>query len=534
MLTILPVALLFFTALAVYILRFFPRGTGYAWLLSILMAFLTWGGILALHFYPPAPLDISAWRPFDPANADAIRFNWDAVSWPYAFSLISALTAVLLTAAARLRLNSNPITWAANLGLAGAGITTVLAVTPLAVLLSWTILDILDLLLVLRLSRNWRFTSRAVIAFVVRSISSFLMIGALAVQREQAVPMTFEAMTTTTTILVMLSIGLRLGLLPLNTPYSDDLPTQRGVISFIRLAAHAAGLAVLGRINSLNLPAGWGPALFTVTIIACIYGAGMWLFARDEIRGRPFWLLSLSGLAFLSVLNGDPAASILWGTVMITVGLSLFLYSARSKGLTGLLFFGALTFTGLPFTPAANGWAGLFSIPVNAGVLTIPVVGLLLAGYIRHSLRKDSPFRELDGWVRGVYPIGFVILILSAWLTAILGVPGWMTTDHWLPASLAVLITAITLFVGYRFWPDRLAGGRFSGQASVWLPKVGQGLAYILSFNWLYEFLWYVYRGLRRTVAFFTVIFEGEGGMMWALVLLALMITLLSARGVFR
>lgn len=534
MLTILPVALLLITSLAVFILRYVQRGTGYAWILSVSVSFLVWGGVVALHYYHPASLIVSAWRPFDPENADAIRFTWDSVSWPYAFSLISAVSAVLLTSAARLKLNSGPLTWATGLTLAGAGITAVLASTPLAILLSWTIVDILDLLLVLRLSNHSRFTSRAVIAFMIRTISSFLLIGSLAVQRGSEIPLTFTAMTTTTTLMVIISIGLRLGLLPLNTPYAEDLPTQRGVISFIRLAAYAAGLAPLGRIPQLDLPAGWFTAFYVITIIACLYGAGMWLFAKDEIRGRPFWLMALSGLAFISVLNGQPGASIVWGTVMITIGISLFLFTARSSGLRILLGLGLIALTGLPFTPAAGGWAGVFSLPVDAGFLTIIVVGLLLAGFIRHILRPDDKFSDQDGWVRGAYLIGLIILIIATWINAFLGIPGWQTASNWLPASLAVLLVVGIFIFRYRYLPEHTANIPLYAQTAGWLPRIGRGVAYVLSLNWVYGFAWYVYRGIRRIVNFLTVIFEGEGGMMWAFVLLALLFTILSARGVFR
>src|SRR3990170_2903632 len=132
MLAILPLALLVITALAVYILRYLPRGTGYAWLAAVLMTLITWGGVLALNWFTPEVFAISPWRPFDPENADAIRLGWDSISWVYAFSLICAELAVLMTAAARLRLNSNPATWTANLVIAAAGIAAVMAQTPLA------------------------------------------------------------------------------------------------------------------------------------------------------------------------------------------------------------------------------------------------------------------------------------------------------------------------------------------------------------------------------------------------------------------
>jgi hypothetical protein len=534
MLTILPVALLFITALAVYFLRFLRRGTGYAWMAAVLMAFITWGGVLALNWFTPQVFTISPWRPFDPGNADTIRLGWDSISWVYGFSLISAELAVLLTAAARFRRNSNPLTWATNLVLAGAGIAAVMAQTPLALLMAWVVLDSLDLLIVMRLSRAWKFTSRGVLAFVVRSISSFLLIGALSIQRVEGGALTFDSMFPQASLLVLLSIGLRLGLLPLNTPYTEDFPFQRGLISFVRLAAHTAGLAALARFPQSGVPAAWQPFLYTITVITCLYGAVMWLAARNEVQGRPYWLLVLSGLSFVCILQGQPSASIAWGLVMVTSGMGLFLYSARNRGLTVLVLLGALALSGLPFTPAASGWAGLVTAPFGLGDLVIILsMALLLAGYVRHSIQPADKFNELDGWVRGIYPIGLVLVILSGWIAALFGLPGREWTEQWLPAVITAVLAIGIGFVRWRVFPTGMASLSDNGWSGSLIRAADRTITNVVRLTWFYEILWFIYRGLRQLVNFVTVIFEGEGGLMWAFVLLALLVTLLTGGGAF-
>jgi hypothetical protein len=532
MLTFLPVALLVLTALAVYLLRFLRRGTRYAYLLAVLAAFLIWGGVLALHWFPPAMLRIPPWRPFSPSDADEIQFLWDSVSWPYAFSLMSAVLAVLLTAGARLKLNSNPITWAANLVLAGIGLTAVLAATPLALLLSLTLLDIFDFLLVIRLSRGRRSTTLGVMAFSVRTISSLIIIAAMAVQQVDGTALTYENMQPAAAVLIFLAIGLRLSFLPLNTPYSEDFPFQRGLVSFVRLTAHAAGLAALARLSAASLPDNWSTIFLIVAAIACLYGAAMWLFALDELKGRPFWLLTLSGLAFISVLRAQPQASIAWGVVMVTSGIALFIFSARTRGLTILLLISVLALSGLPFTPAAPGWLGLVPEPIDSvGILSIVVVALLLAGNIRHSLRSGQDLSKMEGWVRGTYPIGFFLVILSSWVAAFLGNANRLILGAWLPAIISTLL-AILLWQVHHYWlTARVSIERRSARLVAILKWIGRTVASVFSLNWFYEFLGFVFQGLRRMVYFLTVLFEGEGGMMWAFVLLVLLITLLGVSG---
>ncbi|HWR65918.1 MAG TPA: hypothetical protein VN364_07340 [Bellilinea sp.] len=535
MLTILPVALLFILALAVYILRYFPRGTGYAWLTAVLMSLIIWGGVLAYHWLQPEAFTVAPWRPFATDSADPIRLRWDSISWPFGFNLLSAVLAVLMTASARLRMNSNPLTWSTNLAVAGAAVAAVISDSPLALLLAWVMLDVIDLLLVMRLSRIWKYTSRGVMAFVVRTLSSFLLIGALSIHRSAVSdPLSFENMLPQASLLVLLSLGLRLGLLPLNTPYAEDFPFQRGLISFIRLSAYAAGLSALSHFPQNGVPANWQPILYFITLAVCLYGAIRWLTARDEIYGRPFWLLTLSGLAFICVLQGQASASIAWGVVMISSGLSLFLYSARTRGLLVLPVLGAFALTGLPFTPGSVGWAGLIIPPYNLGDgLAILVVALLLVGYIHHALRSGGNYYQLEGWARGIYPIGLFVITISGWITAFLGFPGFTIIGQWVPAVVSVVLAGAISLVLYGFLSQRIVNIQTGGWVGLFFLGAGRRLTDFFSLNWFYNFLWLIYRGIRQLVYILTLIFEGEGGLMWAFVLLALLLTVLSSGGFF-
>lgn len=528
MLTFLPAILLLITALAVFLLRFLPRGIGYAWLTSVIMTLLIWGGILAFHWIITPVVNIPAWRPFDPASADAIRFSWDSISWLYGFTLVSVCLAVLMTSGARLQASSNPLSWAANLGVTAAGLVAVLADTPLAMVLTWVLLDAIDLLLVLRLSPSWQYSARGITVFVVRTASISLMIGALVVQRFIGMPLEFDNMSPLASLLVLLSLGLRLGLLPLNLPYTRDFPFQRDLISNLRLTAHVVGLAALARISQPGIPGNWLPALYTITVFACLYGAIKWLLSRDEISGRPYWLLTLSGLAFVSVLQGKPEQSTAWGLVMAVSGAVLFLFSARTKGLLLLPLLGMVAVTGLPFTPASSGWGGLILLPFGAGdVLIILTVALLLVGYGNHARKAGDNFHELDGWVRGIYPAGLIFLLVSGWIAAALGLPGGLSVGLWWAAAAVVILTAIIGVAGLK----RQIGEALpiSPRARGLIKSGWDGLAKIFSLAWFYEFLWSIYRGLRRLVEFLSLLFEGEGGLLWSFLLLALMLTILFA-----
>ena len=53
----------------------------------------------------------------------------------------------------------------------------------------------------------------------------------------------------------------------------------------------------------------------------------------------------------------------------------------------------------------------------------------------------------------------------------------------------------------------------------------------IFSFDWFYRLVWGIYQQLSRIVAFLNLIQEGEGGILWTLLLLTLLLSLLIERG---
>jgi hypothetical protein len=52
----------------------------------------------------------------------------------------------------------------------------------------------------------------------------------------------------------------------------------------------------------------------------------------------------------------------------------------------------------------------------------------------------------------------------------------------------------------------------------------------LFNLAWLYDLLWWIYHRLLQIIQVVSEILEGEGGVLWTLVLLALLISLLQSR----
>ncbi len=529
MLLILPVVVLLISSLAILVLQFTRRGLGYAWLLAVLSSLAVWGLILWYHWRSAAPVLVVGWQPINQAVGE-VRFAFDSISWPYAFGLAGLTVAAILTASARLQARSNPYAWAAMLALAAVGILGSLAATPLALLITWTAIDLAELAVMLFSVSDGRLNQQAVVAFSARVLGSLMVVFAMLYSRANGVTLTLENLTPGTGFFLLLGAGLRLGVLPLHLPYPQEILARRGLGTMLRMVMAVTSLSLLGRISLLSLSnrlAGW---LTAFIIFALLYTAVMWLTARSEIRGRPYWLIAFSGLAVVCVLNDQPQASVIWGSAALLSGGLIFLYSIRSKALLGLPVLGALGLSGLPFTPVSGGWEGLFRYPFNLlNLVVILVLALLVVGYLRHALAAADAPSDADRWVLLVYPLGLSWLVLTQWLIHVFGRP-WPPQFGNLWASLATLLLVLVgIFLIVRGQMTSLTA-RMGWLAAI-LARVRRPLESFFRLEWVYRLLWVVYRIAQWLVKFLTGLLEGEGGILWVLLLLALLISVIQTGG---
>ncbi|HHY88860.1 MAG TPA: hypothetical protein GYA06_08080 [Chloroflexi bacterium] len=526
-LVLLPVFLLAAGAGGVAYIAAFRPGFRSTWLVVAGVALLAWAAVLGLRWLLPDPLVIPTWLPLGVPEANELRLVMDQVSWPYALSLTALLNAVVLTGAVRLTPGASPWPWAGMLGLASMSLLAILAGSPLALLITWTAIDLVDLVVVALLSDSQRLSRQAVIAFSTRATGTVLVVAAMITSLSAGEALTFDNVQPLAAVFLLAAAGLRLGVLPLNLPYTQILPIRRDLGTLLRFAAPASSLPLLARLPAGALPEGiQGPAL-GFALLACLYGAAMWLAAEDGLAGRPFWLVSLAGLAVAATLLGSPLASIAWGVALLLSGGMIFLYSTRLKGILLVGALSGLALSGLPFTPSASGWVGLagggFDPVQIAFVLT---VAMLLAGFIRHLSGPVEEVARFERWIGVVYPLGLLVLPLNQWIFPLLSYRGALTMGVWWASLAAVLLSVGILALILR------RRQQVEGLATSWLGEIarraGLALAAFFRLDWLYRVLWAGYQGLQGLAALVRSLLEGQGGVIWALVLLSLLVSLIN------
>ncbi len=539
MLILSPLILLLTAAVVLLILQWRRPGFGLSWLVATGASFATWLLFMFLRTRLPETVTIAQWQPVTLFNA-SLALLLDRVSWPYAFCLATLVLAVLLTETARSQYHSNPFVWAGSLAITALGFLAVLAGNPMTLMIAWAAVDLVDLIIRLSSINEVQVNRRAILAFSAR-IGGILILAWAVMVGQAGTPLPGQVFDLThipdqAGIFVLLAAGLRLGVFPLHLPFSQEPRLRRGLGSVLRLVPVASSLALLARLPPDIIPINWAPYLSGLSILAAFYCGAMWLVSANELAGRPYWLIGWASLSMICVINGLPANSIGWGVAAILPGSLLFLFSARERQLLFLPALGLLGLTGLPFTPAASGWPGLFGGHFSlGGIFILLSQALLLLGYARHALRLGDRMPSVERWASITYPAGLLALISADIVLGIWGWPGSRTIGIWWAGlfDLAALgLVAITYSRQFKYLQ------RSPMALTVWnipptkiIRLVFARAMQVLSLDWFYRSVGWVYQGVGALLYGVTDILEGDGGVLWALVILSLLISLFAQGG---
>jgi hypothetical protein len=517
MLALLPIILLLLTPGVMLVIRIVRPGFTYYYLLAVAGSSLTWITMLVLGFQLPQTIRLLEWSPESlfPASPTLLA---DQSTWPYAFAVATLALSAILTAVARITQHSWK-TWVSTLTVASMGMLAIFSGNLLTLLLAWAAIDLVELIIFFIQVNDSSARERAVVSFSARTAGIVLLLWA-GVVVAPGDPFIFSDIPAAASVYLLVAAGLRLGVLPLHLPFAQELPLRRGLGSILRLAPAASSLMLLTRTATVGVAQPIQPYLFTLAGLAAIYGAIGWITATDELRGRPFWILGMAALAVASAIKGHPQASQAWGLACLLTGGLLFLSSAKYRSLLIIFILGILGLTGLPFTPAWDG-AHLYAAPFDV-FLPIFLISqaILMTGYLRHALAASSDLSGSERWIRTVYPLGLGLLPLSHYLIA------WQTPlphdntgnyAEWWAGLSVLIITALLIFIGQR---------------DLHLPSVIMPVwNRLYSLKWMANLAWALYRSVGKVIVIATNIMEGSGGVLWAMVLLVILVSLLVQSG---
>lgn len=512
MILLLPASLLLFSAALITVLGIIRERFSSAWLIAVGGALASWVSLWVISFQMPIAFGVQEGN-YANLPLPALSLQADSDTFPIALAISTLCLAVLFTDVSNVPI-TNWLIWVGNLGLAALGIIAVFASNPTTLVLAWTLLDAIELGILLRQVREEEYRQRVIIFFSTNVLGTLMILAGMIAANAAGTELSFQNIPVESQLYLLLAVGLRMGVFPLQAAFIRDARSQRGQATLLRLTPAAAGLGLLVHTARIEASVALRGVLLASAALAAVYGAIVWARVDTELRGRVFWIISVAGMAFAAAVQSQPAATLSWGLVLIYSGALLFLASAREKYFLPMGIVGALILTGLPFTPTYAGM--LMYQPFQFFLIMFPIAHvLLLVGYVRHMLRKTEPISGAERWIYVIYPVGLALLPLTHILSAILmpNIP--------LVGRLSVLglggMAVVGAVLGLAYW------------RKVHIPKnVYLRLDQFFSLRWVFILVEWFGNAFGQLLAIISILLEGEGGVLWALVFLIMLVSILA------
>lgn len=525
MLVLLPFIILIFAAVVLYGLQAFKLKIRSTWLICLVASFVIWILLLVIPIDSYEPIHIGSWLPYSQIISQ-LTFQMDAASLFVIFCLMTTLIAVIISAVGRLQ-QTKPNAWIGYLFISSLGILAIIAYDPLSLALAWGILDIFELIVILNLQKNSTNRRPEIINYSFRTISTFLILWAFVIGSQRGNVVNIISETNPAMILILIAAILRLGILPINLSQSVDTKINRGIGTLTRIIAPASGFVLLMRIPLGNLPSSQINVIKIIILFLMLYSALRWLIAKDEIQGRNYWIAGWSGFIIIYALNGSQALLLGWGSVVLMLSASIFLYSFRANYLVWIPVVGILCMMGFPFTITQWAWGAVFG-KINAlSVMLFVIHAFLIIGGLRHVFHIDEKSESMEKILQIFYGVGLIFPVVGSYFLFFLTRTSFAFTEDWW-LGLITIGLAILGFLIYLLLKNRSSQLIINNEH---IEKYLHRFSNFFTFRWFSTTLSWFHRFLGTVPNFISKVLEGEGGILWAILLLALLISLLRSGG---
>ena len=505
----------------------------YTGLVSIGAALLALAALLVMVAGLPVTATLSAWGPASLFGA-GLMLNIDGQSWLFALAVLSTTLAALLTGLVRpggRRVGGRMVMLLLSL----AALISIFSGNLLTRVIAWALLDFLYFLALVFLARGQGLAPQAVLNLGMNSVGTLLAVAAAVLISRTSATLSLRdaALTAQSTVLITLAAVFRLGLFPLHFALPSDLNMRQGLETLLRLLPAAVALETLSRLAEYGFPPAVRPWLVVFALAASLVGAlQLWNIA-DPRRGLVYLVISQSGVALLAGLLGGVSGALsltVTGLVLLLGGALIYLspgHDDQRPWATGWPLLGLAAIAGLPLTLGFLGAGHLYASLLAAGplswlILLILLVSqtILVGGLLFQAFWPGQPLDVepalMAAFLGGLSLPAIMLLLMGVFATlpgpiVLLQDLGFLGFSGF--GSIAALVlVALTLGGGYAVWhydtPIRERVGALTG-----LPIAAVG-----RLDWLYAGLWSLIRLGAGLVDSFRAVIEGDGAILWALV----------------
>ena len=469
--------------------------TGIAWLISLVFFFLT----PEYHLNP-------IWDAGEKL-LPSLAFSLDWVSSSYFLVLTTLIFFGVLVE------GNSPQTSAWITGMGGVCAIGTLLDSAYTLAMVWTVVEALSLYSFLKNQGEMTASHRYILGILVRLIGPLLVIYISLVNSSTGIaPFLTELPPSAAPILLIAGmIGFGGWFLTRQDSQEEQSVTRPG--NYQSSIPAVIGLVLITRATQIFTPAEVSPAIFLSGSILIFL-----IFLLHVLIDQPgrIWKVGSMALIIGGFAFAAPEAVLIWGVIFQLPGLVFFRDFGTKRAASLALIVGGIGILPLPFFPSWVGFISLIGIP---GLFFSMLAGILLGRIFNHRIQD---WREIEIQTEQISPLtitGYAVVLISQYSISIqagLIKKSLAFTSVPVSAWIAALLFGIAVLFWNRipaFNTSRL--DRFKIKTRVYFNTAINSIT----------------RLADGIVFLFTRLFEGDGGLIWTLLLGFLIITLISIRG---
>lgn len=494
------------------------------WLLSVFAALIAWSLVLISRLQEPVRITLVTWMP-----QELLRFSpeliTDDTAWAFSLAVSGLAFSALLIDAVRLTAPAykNPtwIEWTTVLLFCSASILAASAGNLLTLLMIWIVIDVLELFTRMSAAENRSESERILLNFSFHLAGLFLVFWVLATSSPSTEPSQLFQFTRRSYILLFLAALLRLISFPGYLPGENRKDQHTGIKLAQQILPVSATLVLLVRLSQSSISFVLSTPLLIISLLVTIFYGVLWLFTKNRFLSIQYWTVGLGIFTILAAILSKPSAAGAYSIILIINGGFFCLYSFHRKLLLPVLL---LSVFGLLLIPLTPGWQAVLLYEKPNTFLIYGFIfsfGLYIVGFIYNSINRALPLPQVERWVWIIYPAGLIFLPFTHYLILISNIIFRNRLNILFPDLVTSLPGLISLLCGFLIFLFLQRG--YSLPSNIFQP-----MEKIARLDWFQMIIRKFYTALARTTWFINRLLEGQGGLLWSLLLLTLIISVLA------
>jgi len=502
---------------AAFFLRWRGWRTAHIWMILVSVSLIEWLMLTLIRVENIAPLVFSNWFSIGDIPI-GIQFNISNSNWPIAFSILTALPALLLTGIARLNVRKDLFFWSSGILFVWISFLALIASDLWSVVILWTVFDLFEIFyhLVIVPTANQTGLQRSL---MLRFFGSLFLIYNTALLSRSGINPFVISISGEQSILFLIAAILHSGILPY-TQISDNTQatsTERIIHRLVKLLLLTTSFSFLSFFSTPDLLFPINLGLFILIFILLVQ---FWIQLNsgkiDEFNEK--WLIYIAVFVVFLFFNFGNLS--FWISSFFFSSLFVILYTHKNKSSIIFPIILLLLISGLPYTLNAFGARAFgdvdFLIPL---IVTVVFLAFFLHAFFKAIKQEKNIIDDMEPLYQVVYLTGLLVIVLSIGMIVFkyTAFPQEEISLWWL-GVIVILLTGIFIILSERKVLKMTALSKLDRSAL---------MIRILSLDWLFIIGNSVEKRIRALVAGFSNLLEGAGGLLWAIVLLVLILSII-------